>query len=273
MRKIIGFVCIWSILLLLAAGCATRRPKEVKPPSVDVSELNSTVITPQLVKFQAQIVIHNRSSDSLDFERVDWAVDLQGQELFTDSFDGMKRTKGRGNQTVTFPFQIAMKDIFDKGVESLAVEAMEVTFRGTVYPERASSFSPLPFRDTVSIPIPKIPIVAFEGVEGVPLENSFTVRIRVNNTNGFPITISTVDSYLEINQVRYQLLHSAEDVELQPGAWGTVALTMENSPSKTLSAALNVLLTPKSEFDVGGTIECRSPYGWIVVPIDLKRGR
>ena len=46
---------------------------------------------------------------------------------------------------------------------------------------------------------------------------------------------------------------------------------MENNPNKTLSAALNVLLTPKSEFDVGGTIECRSPYGWIVVPLDLRK--
>ena len=108
-----------------------------------MSELNSTVITPQLVKFQAQIVIHNNAPNHLDFDRVDWAVDLQGRELFTDSFDGMKRTKGRGNQTVTFPFQIAMEDILDKVAAILAVDAMEVTFRGTVHPDAASGFSPL----------------------------------------------------------------------------------------------------------------------------------
>jgi LEA14-like dessication related protein len=273
MRTIIRFVCICSVLPLLAAGCATRRPAVVKPPSVDVSQLNSTVITPQLVKFLAQIVIRNNSSDDLDFERVDYAVDLQGQELFASSFDGMKRTRGRGSQTVTFPFQIAMKDILDKVVAILAVDAMEVTFRGTVYPDGASGFPPLPFWDTVSIPIPKMPKVAFEGAEGVPLGDYFTVRIKVNNTNDFPLSISSIDSYLEINQVRYQLLHTAQDVDLEPGAWNTVALRMENTPNKTLSAVLNTLLTPKSEFDVGGTIECRSPYGWIIVPIDLRRGK
>ena len=36
--------------------------------------------------------------------------------------------------------------------------------------------------------------------------------------------------------MKYQLLHTAEDVEIQPGEWRTVALTMENNPNKTLSA-------------------------------------
>jgi LEA14-like dessication related protein len=260
-----------AVSLLFAAGCASRRPAEDRPPTVQVIELNSTVITPQLVKFQARIVVHNNGSSDLDFERVDWAVDLQGQELFTESFDGMKRTKGRGNQTVTFPFQIAMGDILDKVVAILAVDAMEVGFRGTVHPAAASGYSPLPFSDTVSIPIPKIPLVAFEGTEGVPLGDTFVVRIRVDNRNAFPLTIASVDSYLEINQVKYRLLHTAEDVAIQPGERRTVALRMENNPNKTLSAVLNTLLTPKSEFDIGGSIECKSPYGWIVVPIDLRK--
>jgi LEA14-like dessication related protein len=260
-----------TLSLLLAAGCASRRPAGDKPPTARVTELNSTVITPRLVKFQARLVVRNNATTDLDFERVDWAVDLQGRELFTDSFDGMKRTKGRGSQTVTFPFQIAMEDVFDEAAAILAVEAMEVGFRGTVYPAAASGYSPLPFSDTVSIPIPKMPIVAFEGTEGVPLGDAFAVRIRVNNRNAFPLTIASVDSYLEINQVKYRLLHTEEDVEIQPGEWRTVSLRMENNPNKTLSAVLNTLLTPKSEFDIGGSIECRSPYGWIVVPIDLGK--
>jgi LEA14-like dessication related protein len=264
-------VSLLAVSLLFAAGCASRRPAEDGPPTVQVTELNSTVITPQLVRFQARIVVHNKGSSALDFERVDWAVDLQGRELFTNSFDGMKRTKGRGSQTVTFPFQIAMEDMLDKVVEILAVDAMEVGFRGTVYPAVASGYSPLPFSDTVSIPIPKIPIVAFEGTEGVPLGDSFTVRIRVNNRNAFPLTIASVDSYLEINQVKYQLVHAAEEIAIQPEEWRTVALKMENSPNKILSAVLNTLMTQKCEFDVGGTIECKSPYGWIVVPINVKK--
>ena len=165
----------------------------------------------------------------------------------------MKRTKGRGRQTVTFPFQIAIKDI-------LAADGMEVTFRGTVYPDRASGYAPVPFRSTVSITAPKIPRVAFEDAEGVLLGDSSTVRIKVNNINA-------IDSYLKINQVRYQLLHTEKETKLEPDTWKTVALRMENTPNKTLSMVLNTLLSPEARS------LCGRPYGWVIILIDVKGGK
>ena len=73
------------------------------------------------MKLQAKILIHNVMSVPDDFDRVDYAVDLFDKELFKDSFNGMKRTNGDGNQTVTFPFQIAMADI--------AKQVVDVAFR------------------------------------------------------------------------------------------------------------------------------------------------
>jgi hypothetical protein len=262
--------CIASIFVV--AGCASKGPPVMKPPTVQVSQFNSTVITPQVVKFQARILIHNRGSSALDFERVDYAVDLFHQELFASSFEGMKRTKGRGNQTVTFPFQIGMKDILDQKIAILAEDSMQVTFRGTVYPDRASGYSPVPFESTIDIPVPRIPKVDFAGTEGVPLSDLFIVKLRLNNTNSFPIAINSIDSFLELNQVRYQLLHTAQATDLEPDTWEVIELRMENTPGKTLSLILNTLQSSDAEFLVGGTIECQSPYGWIIIPFNLLRG-
>ena len=85
------YIITWIIFTIFiaagffTAGCASKGPPVVKPPTVQVSQFNSTVITPQVVKFQARILIHNRGSEALDFERVDYAVDLFNQELFASS--------------------------------------------------------------------------------------------------------------------------------------------------------------------------------------------
>jgi LEA14-like dessication related protein len=265
----ISIICFIAVVLT-AAGCASKGAPVVKPPTAEVSSFNSTVITPQVVKFQAKVLIHNRASDSLNFERVDYAVDLHEQELFTYSFEELKRTRGRGSQTVTFPFQIAMADIMNQGAPILAEGSMLVTFRGTVYPDRASGYAPVPFRSTVSIPIPEIPIITLAGTEGVPLTDEFVLRLRVKNTNSFSIAIRTVDSYLEVNQVQYELLHTEDSTELEPGDWGIVSLSMENSTNKTLSLAINLLQSPDAEFRLGGVVECTSPYGWIVIPLNIQ---
>jgi len=146
MKKTLRACAAAAALALFLAGCASQGPAVSGPPEVSVSWFNSTVIRPELVKFEAKIVIENRMSAPLDFQRVDYAVDLLDTELFTDSFDGLKRTNGYRNQTVTFPFQIVMKDIVDQSVGILAEGGMRVTFRGTVYPAASSGFARSPTR-------------------------------------------------------------------------------------------------------------------------------
>jgi hypothetical protein len=257
-------------MALLLAACASQGPAVSAPPEVRVSWFNSTVIRPELVKFEAKIVIENRMSSPLDFQRVDYAVDLLDTELFTDSFAELKRTSGRRNQTVTFPFQIVMKDILDQSVGILAEGGVRVTFRGTVYPAASSGFDPLPFQETILIPLPRIPEVSFAGADGVPFSEMFRVRLLVRNTNSFPLTVNSIDSYLQINQQRYALLHTEQSTELAPGGSGTVVLNMEQTPGKTLSMALSALQSKNPKFSVGGTIECRSPYGWIIIPVLIE---
>ena len=82
--------------------------------------------------------------------------------------------------------------------------------------------------------------------------------------------MSSLDSYLQINQQRYALLHTEQSTELAPGGSGTVVLNMEQTPGKTLSMALSALQSKNPKFSVGGTIECRSPYGWIIIPVLLE---
>jgi hypothetical protein len=225
------------------------------------------------VKFESKIVIRNHMRVDLDFSRVDYAVDLFDAELFSDTFSGLKRTRGNGTQTVTFPWQIAMEDILKSAPNLLAEGSLRVTFRGEVYPAETWGFGAIPFGETIQIPIPRIPEVGFLGVQALPfgLGSQVRVSLLVRNTNIFPISVQQVDSYLEINANSFPMLHTEQSTDIPAGSARTVVLEMENSPGKTLGMVFSLLQSPdKASFVVSGNIVFGSPYGRIYIPVRVE---
>jgi hypothetical protein len=149
--------CLFLTLsILFLASCATRGPVVPTPPSVQFTQFDSLVITPEVIKFQVRLLIRNQMSAGLDLQKIDYGADVHDKPVFTDSFAQVYPIKGNGQEVVTFPFQIAMKDIVDRAVDVLAEQAIRVSFRGQVYPV---GFAPVPFEMTKTIPLPKIPAI------------------------------------------------------------------------------------------------------------------
>ncbi len=270
MFKPIRLLLAGAALLGLLAACASQGPETPVPPTVRVSRFVSTVITPDVVKFEARIVVHNNMRKSLELEKVDYGSALFDKQLFTSTFADLKRMDGNGDETVTFPFQISMKDILNQAPNLLAEGKLKVTFDGVVYPSAASTFQPIAFTRTIELPIPRIPLVSFAGAVGLPTQDLFRVRLNVKNTNDFPISVDRVDTFLVLNQERYRLLHTERSTEIQPGETATVTLQMENSTGKTLSMILNAIQAQAVSFTLGGTITCGTPYGWVFIPLELQ---
>ena len=261
-----------TILVLLLAGCASDPPGPVvpTPPSVQFTQFDSLVITPEVIKFQVKLLIRNRMRAGLDLQKVDYGVDVHDQPVFTDSFAELHPIKSNGREVVTFPFQIAMQDVLDRAVDVLAEEQLRVSFRGQVYPV---GFDPVPFEMTKTIPLPKIPAVSLEGTRSSPADKTFTVLLRITNTNTFPLDVKSIDSYLEMNGTRYGLLRTEGSTEIQPGSAETIPLTVEQSNAKTLSMILNIAQSGSLQFALGGDIRCQTPYGLIYIPLRLSSER
>jgi LEA14-like dessication related protein len=255
------------ILTLLLASCTTPGPVVPAAPSVQFTQFDSLVITPEVIKFQVKLLIRNRMRAGLDLQRIDYAAALHDQQVFADSFAQLHPIKANGREVVTFPFQIAMKDIADRAVDVLAEEAIRVSFRGQLYPV---GFDPVPFEKTKTIPLPRIPAVTLEGTQGSPVERVFTVLLRIQNSNPFPLNIKSIDSYVELNRTRYGLLRTEEATQIGPNSDGTVALRMEQTTAKTLSMILNLAQSTSFELAVGGDIRCQTPYGLIYIPLNLR---
>ncbi len=259
-----------AVVLAVLIGCASQGPVVPRPPSVRVSQLESLSFTPDLIKFQARILIQNNMPVALDFQRTDYAVDLFDAQLFSDSFSGMKRTNGDGTQTVTFPFQIAMEDIAKQAPDLLSEGNLRVTFRGEVFPAGSFGFDPIPFTKTIEIPVPKIPAVFLVGTQGAPLTQTFRILFRVTNPNSFPFSVDRVETFLTINDRRFRLLHTVQSTEVQPGGSGTVVLQMETTPGKALAMALTLGQSGTPTVIVNGSIQCGTPYGWVLFPVSFE---
>lgn len=268
-RIVLTGVLVAGVLVAIA-GCATREPAPERPPVAEVSELESTVMTPEVVRFTAKVVVHNRLHSALDFDRVDYAVDLFDSELFTDSFAELPRTQSGRRMTITLPFQIAVTDIVERAVDVLAEESMRVAFSGHVYPAAQSGIGAIPFRRTVSIPIPRMPEVSFRRTEGVPFRDTFRIVIDVRNRNSYALTITEIESSIEINERSYPLLKTSESTRIEAGETGTVTLEMEQTRGERLSMLLNTLQSEHPSFTIGGSITARTEYGWIYLPVRIE---
>jgi hypothetical protein len=267
----------WSIAVCfliagLAAGCATRGPVVPQVPTVQVTQLDSLLFTPEVIKFQAKIMIKNRMAGGLKFEKVDFGADVQGKPIFTESFSQLKVMRAYDQQTITFPFQIALRDIKDRAVDILAEEGLRITFRGEVHPDGQYGFGSIPFSQTRTIPFPRVPTITVARTEGSPLK-VFTVFLKIKNSNTFPLSLQSLDSYIEINGTRYQLLRTEGPLEIKPHAEELVALKMEQTTGSKMSMALNIVSSSSLQFAIGGDMKCGTPYGLVHLPLKLTSGQ
>lgn len=269
--KKVRLALVGGAIAVLLAACA-HGPVVPTPPTVRVSYFNSTLITPDAVRFLARIAIHNNMNGSLGFDRVDYGLSLFDNTLVSRSFSDMKETRRNGDETVTLPITIPMKDILAHKNEIIGNGAMQVTFHGIVYPAQASTLGPVETQRTISIPLPNMPVVTFRGTSGVPLSKLFRVRLQVLNTNSFPIAVDSVETYVDINGDRYRLLHSSENEgsEIRPGESGPLTLSMENAPNKLLGMALSAAGAAAPKITLGGRVSWATPYGLIVIPIEIE---
>jgi len=256
--------------VLLVAGCASQGPMVSTPPTVSVSSFQSTSFSPTLVKYEARVLVHNNAGAVLELQRIDYAVDLFDTQLFTDSSSGLKRTNPNGDQTFTFGFQIATKDIADQGIDLLSEQSLRVTFRGEVRTAARYGMDPVPFTATVTVPLPRMPDVNYLGSEGDPLTDAWRLHFNVTNNNSFPVTLSSVKTFVVLNGKKYSLVHTHGETELSSGVATPVDLQMETSPGKALSMALNLATNRSLRFNLTGMVTCNTQYGWVFIPLDLE---
>jgi len=256
-----------SLLPLGLAACASTPEGPVVPTPPDVElQIESKVITPEAIQFVGRVVIENQMRGPLEIEKIDYSADLHDKPFLSDSFVDAKPMGSRCTRTVTLPIRVSMKDIRGQLEDVLAEESVRLTLHGTVFPV---GFGPISLTVTEVVPMPRIPEVTFEGASGDPINGDFWVRLRVRNPNSFPLTFGSVDSFLTLNGKRYDLLRSECFEQIAPGGSGPLVLAMHQTRGTGLSMLVNLAQHRSFDFVVGGSIQCQTPHGLFVVPLEV----
>ena len=262
----------WSALLplFLLPACASSEPTEPAepvPPTAELLQFDSTLITPDAIDFVGKVAITNHMRGPLQIEKVDYSADLHEQPYLSQSFTELRPMRSRGTQTVTLPIRVAMQQVVKQIDDVVSEESVRVTLHGTVYPV---GFAPIPFTGTKVIPIPRLPRIALDGAQGNPLEGAFTVFLKVENKNPFPLDFTAIESFLTLNGKRHDLLKTESFQCVAPGGSGRIALTMRQTRSKGLGMLINVVQNQSAEFAVGGSIRCQTPHGLFLLPVEVS---
>lgn len=266
--KLILVPWIAAVLPIGLAACASapEGPVIPTPPFVEI-QLDSTVITPEAIQFVGRVVIENQMRGPLQIEKIDYTAELHDKPFLSESFVELRPMSSRGTRTVTLPIRVSMKDLRDQLEDVLAEESVRVSMHTTVFPV---GFGPIALSVTKVVPALRIPEVSFDGAAGNPLDGEFWVRLRVRNPNSFPLTFGSVESFVTLNGKRYDLLQSECFDRIAPGESGPLVLAMHQTRGKGLSLLINLATHRSFNFVVGGSIQCQTPHGLFVVPLEVS---
>jgi LEA14-like dessication related protein len=251
---------------LAACASAPEGPDVPTPPYVEL-RIESRVITPEEIQFLGTVVIENKMRSPLHLEKVDFAAELHDKPILAESVDQPQPMGSRVTRTVTLPIRVSLKNLQDQLEDVLAEESVRVTLHGTVFPV---GFAPIPLTVSAVVPAPRLPEVSFDGADGSPVDGDFWVRLRVRNPNSFPLTFGSVESFLTLNGKRYDLLRSECFDQIAPGGTGPLVLAMHQTRGKGLSILINIAKHRSFDFVVGGSIQCQTPHGLFLVPLEVS---
>lgn len=254
------------LINLLMFGCATQ-PAGTKIPLVESTTLDSTLITPKIVRFNAKISIKNQMENSLPLEKVEYSVELNGKQLFNASFDGLLVTPSMGEQKVNFPFRIAYKDILNLPPNILQEGLINVKFKGNLHTNKDLRLKPVPFEINQEFPIPRIPVVTLSN-KSSPFKKNLKLVFEVDNKNFFPLDISKIDYYMEVDNKKYDLSKSNKTKNIKAKSSGELVLKI-NKKDKQSKSAYSTIKKSK-QYQLLGSIEYKTPYGIMQAPLELK---
>ncbi len=189
---------------------------------------------------------------------------LSGDIQLDDSIEA------RGSKLLTLPARVNFAELFGAltGLKPGAVVPYAMDMEIGVDAPGLGPLS-LPLRKQGELPVPTVPDVELESVAWDKLsldEATATLKLRVGNTNSFPIDLDTLAYNLALGGSTVANTSLARAVSMSPGEDALLEIPISFAPKSLGFAVFNMLMGEGGGYELGGTMSVDTPFGALDMP-------
>ncbi len=265
-----------ALILIPGAGCETLQEiAEGSPkPSARVKAMRLNDLTLDLAQLDFDVEVSNPYSVALPLVNVDYSIASAGAQFLTGAAPISGSVPARGSKVITVPAKVGFAELFTvlEGIRPGALVPYTADFDLSV---NAPGLGPLnlPLKKEGEFPVPAVPTVKLESVDWQNLtldEAAAVLRIKISNTNQFPIDLSVFDFGLSLAGTRVAGTGLQEGVSFSAGGENVLAIPIAIKPKDLGLAAFRMLAGDGAGYELGGAMKVDTPFGPIDFPFDVS---
>ena len=245
------------------AGMAPKPTAEVVGSSIRGLSLQNA-----LLLFDVEVA--NPYGAALPLADLSYTLGSNGRKILEGSIQPTGSIPARGKQIIQLPVTVGFAPVMValNGVKPGNVLPYTADFRISVDAPLLGRIE-VPFSKSGELPIPAVPEVEMSSFEIGRLgldQTSGTVKLRVRNTNQFPLDLKGLGMSFALGGQEVGSSRLSDAASLQPGESATLSVPLSFSPRTAGTSLFNLLRGRQIAYQVSGSIEANTRFGPISIP-------
>lgn len=264
-----GPVLLAVLFAALLSGCQTLLSSAPKP-SARIIGVNLQNLTLEKIDLVFNVEITNPYDVSLPLAELTYSISSAGKQVLQGGVQPNGAIPAHGTQVIQLPAIVQFASL---------AKVLGNVRPGSVVPYKADlalgvdapvvGRLSLPLTKSGEVPVPAVPeveLTAFD-ISALSLDEVKAVaKLRVKNTNQFPLDLSKLGFAFGLGGKEIGRTNLANATSLAPGQIATLEIPISFAPRKFGAGLLNLLRGNQIAYQLNGSIEANSRFGPISLP-------
>lgn len=268
------FALICLLALSTTTGCSELKSllKDASKPSARIVGANIQNLNLEGLGLVFDVEVTNPYAVPLPLVNLDYALATNGTKFLSGNADVQGSIPAKGSKTIQVPAAVTFAGLLNtiKGVKPGSVIPYTADLGLSVDAPAVGRLN-LPIRKTGELPIPTVPTIELAGVDWkeLNLQNAEAVlKIKIGNTNDFPIDLSKLDYGLSLGGSRVAGAAVNKSTHFGKGKSNTISIPISIKPIDLGLSALRMFSGDGAKYELGGLMDVKTPFGAMSMPFN-----
>lgn len=244
-------------------------------PTASVRSAALQSLSPEGATLGLDVLIDNPNRFALPLSDLAYRLSVAGAEVASGEAELDGSVPANGSRSVRIPITVAFAEVLRAGGGVRPGTVVPYTASATLRVNAAGALEALgpielPLETSGELPVPALPRVAVDGLSWRRLSlqaADATLRVRVENTNAFPIDVSRLSANVSLAGVSVGDARAVGGAAIRPGEAAVVELPLSFRPAQLGLGALNALRGERVSYALDGALGVGTPFGPIEFPL------